>query len=251
MFEQSLVLDQGPARNGWTLMASLTGQTAAVGIALLIPLIYTQTLPPAQIAWARILPPTAPTPPPPPDARLGQTVAHTQRVFQQSALVAPSRHINPVLDNVIDDPAPYLPLSPNSADSGPIGSIPNLGVLPVIDAKPPAIKVEPPPRKPEVATAKIPRISIGGVVQEAKILKRVLPVYPPLARQARIQGTVVLMGVIARDGTIQNLQVMSGHPLLIASALDAVRQWVYRPTYLNGEPVEVNAPIEVRFTLSQ
>jgi protein TonB len=92
---------------------------------------------------------------------------------------------------------------------------------------------------------------VGGKVQEAKLIKRVMPVYPVLARQARISGTVHLMAVIAKDGAIQDLRVLSGHPLLIASAVNAVRQWVYRPTLLNGQPMEVMAPIDVIFTLSQ
>ena len=92
---------------------------------------------------------------------------------------------------------------------------------------------------------------VGGDVQNAKLLKKVIPVYPPLARQARVSGTVQLIGVIAKDGTIQQLQIVSGHPLLVKSALDAVRQWIYRPTLLNGQAVEVIAPIDVIFTLSQ
>jgi periplasmic protein TonB len=94
-------------------------------------------------------------------------------------------------------------------------------------------------------------VRLGGDVQAAKIIRRVMPVYPQLARAARVQGTVQLVGMIAKDGTIVKLQVISGHPLLIAAAVEAVRQWVYRPTLLNGEPVEVIAPIEVHFTLAQ
>jgi protein TonB len=75
------------------------------------------------------------------------------------------------------------------------------------------------------------------------------PAYPPLARQARIQGTVKLEGVIGKDGTVQELKVVSGHPLLIQAALDAVRNWRYRPTMLNGQPVEVITTIDVNFTL--
>ena len=115
---------------------------------------------------------------------------------------------------------------------------------PVIAAAPPIEKKKEPP---QVAKP----VRIGGDVMEAKLVKRVMPVYPPLARQARIAGTVRLEGVIARDGRVVNLQVHSGHPLLIAAAVDAVRQWVYRPTLLNGQPVEVIAPIQVHFTLSQ
>jgi protein TonB len=78
-----------------------------------------------------------------------------------------------------------------------------------------------------------------------------MPVYPPLARQVRVSGVVKLMGIISREGRIIQLQVLSGHPLLIAAAVDAVRQWVYQPTLLNHEPVEVVAPIDVNFILAQ
>jgi protein TonB len=88
-------------------------------------------------------------------------------------------------------------------------------------------------------------------VQSAKLVRQPRPVYPPLARQARIQGKVIFNAIIAKDGTIQNLQMVSGHPLLVQSATDAVRQWVYQPTLLNGEAVEVITTIEVNFTLSQ
>ena len=85
----------------------------------------------------------------------------------------------------------------------------------------------------------------------AKIVRKVIPAYPPLARQARVSGTVQLLGVIGKDGTVQQLQVISGHPLLVSAAVEAVKQWLYRPTLLNGEPVEVVAPIDVNFTLAQ
>ena len=90
-----------------------------------------------------------------------------------------------------------------------------------------------------------------GSVQQAKLVRQPHPVYPPLAKQARIQGVVKLSAIIAKDGTIQHLEVISGHPLLIPSALEAVKQWVYQPTLLNGEPVEVVTQIDVNFTLSQ
>jgi protein TonB len=86
---------------------------------------------------------------------------------------------------------------------------------------------------------------------EARIINRVVPVYPVLAKQMRLSGEVQLLGVIAQDGTVQKLQVISGHPLLVQSAVDAVRKWVYRPTLLNGVPVEVVAPITVRFSLRE
>ena len=82
-------------------------------------------------------------------------------------------------------------------------------------------------------------------------IKKVTPQYPALAKSARIQGTVRFTAIIGKDGTIQNLQLVSGHPMLVASATEAVKQWVYRPTLLNGEPVEVITQIDVNFTLSQ
>jgi protein TonB len=94
-------------------------------------------------------------------------------------------------------------------------------------------------------------VRVSSELQAAKIIKKVVPQYPVLARQARISGTVKLMGIIAKDGTVQKLQVISGHPLLQKAALDAVSQWRYQPTILNGQPVEVIAPIDVIFTLMQ
>ena len=92
---------------------------------------------------------------------------------------------------------------------------------------------------------------MGGNVQQAKLLAQPRPVYPPLAKQARISGTVRFTAIIGRDGTIQNLTMLSGHPLLVAAATEAVKQWRYQPTLLNGEPVEVVTQIDVNFTLSQ
>jgi periplasmic protein TonB len=91
---------------------------------------------------------------------------------------------------------------------------------------------------------------MGGNVEAAKLLHEVQPQYPVLARDARIQGTVVLQAVIAKDGTVQDLSLVSGQPLLVPAALNAVKQWVYRPTYLNGVPVEVLTEVDVNFRLS-
>jgi len=85
----------------------------------------------------------------------------------------------------------------------------------------------------------------------AKLVHKVIPEYPPLARAARISGVVRLIGTIAQDGTIRNLEIISGHPMLARAAMEAVQQWIYKPTLLNGKPVEVIAPIEVSFTLAK
>jgi protein TonB len=95
------------------------------------------------------------------------------------------------------------------------------------------------------------RIRIGGNVQQTKLVSQPRPVYPAEAKLARITGVVKLNATIAKDGTIQHLEVVSGHPLLVPAAMDAVRQWVYQPTLLNGQPVEVMTEVDVNFTLSQ
>jgi protein TonB len=122
---------------------------------------------------------------------------------------------------------------------GIIGSVPSAAPPP-----PPPVKEAPKPVTPK-------QIRVGGNVQSAKLVRQPKPVYPPLARQARIQGVVRFTAIIGKDGTIQNLQLISGHPLLVQSAQEAVRQWVYQPTLLNNEPVEVITQIDVNFTLTQ
>ncbi len=144
---------------------------------------------------------------------------------------------------IVDLDAPVLPATPGIAF--PMGSS---ATLPRIDGPPATTSVKPDVVKPDVVKPPTP-VRVGGNVQSAKLIKRVLPVYPQAARQFRISGTVRLLGFIAKDGTIQRLQVLSGHPLLRQAALDAVSQWVYSPTFLNGKPVEVEAPIDVVFTL--
>jgi TonB family protein len=105
-----------------------------------------------------------------------------------------------------------------------------------------------------IAAAKAPvagRITVGGNVQAAMIVTKVPPVYPDLAKRARVSGEVQLSAVIAKDGTVQQLNVVGGPPLLIQAALDAVKQWVYQPTIVGGSPVEVETTIDINFTLNQ
>jgi len=94
------------------------------------------------------------------------------------------------------------------------------------------------------------RLRVGGNVQQRKLIHQEPPLYPPLAKQARIQGTVRFTATIAKDGTVKDLQLVSGHPLLVAAAQEAVRKWQYEPTVLNGRPVEVVTQIDLNFTLS-
>jgi len=106
------------------------------------------------------------------------------------------------------------------------------------------VNTAPPPPPPH-------RIRVGSNVQKAKLVQQPAPVYPPLAMQARVSGVVRLNAIIGRDGAVQNLTVASGHPLLVPAAMEAVKQWVYAPTLLNGQAVEVDTQIDVNFELSQ
>ena len=164
----------------------------------------------------------------------------------QKIFIAPSR-----IPDRIDTTADNIPAAPPSAPQigVPFSTGSNAGVG-LFDHVAKADGPPPPPatHKPERPAGPI-LVSTG--VQAAKLTRQVVPAYPALARTARISGTVHLQGVIGKDGAIKNLQLISGHPLLAQAALEAVRQWIYKPTLLNGEAVEVIAPIEVIFTLNR
>jgi protein TonB len=109
----------------------------------------------------------------------------------------------------------------------------------------------PPPPPPPPTPVAPKRIRVGGQVESARLIFQPKPEYPPLAKMARIQGVVRLDAIISKDGTIQDLKVLQGHPLLVKAALEAVQRWRYQPTLLNGEAVEVSTEIDVNFTLSE
>ncbi|MBI4876972.1 MAG: energy transducer TonB [Acidobacteria bacterium] len=251
MFEQMLAVEMESGHRGWSLLASLAGQTVAIGVAVLLPLIFPEALPRVRLAEFF----TEPPPPPPPSVQIVATVI--ERAIRQTQVVA-GQLIAPVrmpdkAAMIIDEAPPAPAASAGFGVPGGIGVPGGTGTS--VLSRVLADAVAPPP-PPVVQAAKEPaappppaRIKVGGVVQQAKIVSQPMPVYPPLARTARIQGVVQLQAVIGRDGRIRELRAVSGHPLLIPAALAAVRQWVYHPTLLNGEPVEVDAPIEVNFTL--
>lgn len=143
-----------------------------------------------------------------------------------------------------------LSIGPNSDPAGPFipGGIPGTGTGGGVIAVPAPRSQE--PVKPPATKVTGP-VRPGGNVRPPQLLREVKPAYPALARQARVQGTVRIEAIISREGIIRDARVVGGHPLLIAAALDAVRQWQYRPTSLNGEPVEVALALEVNFKLSQ
>jgi len=223
-------------------------------IAVLIPLIYTDTLPSTTLTSFLVAPPPPPPPPPPPAAVPVKIVKVIPRQFDAGRLMAP-KAIPKEIAMIKEEELP----PPTSGVVGVVGGVPGGvpggtpgGVIGGIIGSVPTAAPPPPPPVKEAPKPVVPqRIRVGGNVQAARLVRQPKPVYPPLARQARIQGTVRFNAIIGRDGTIQNLQLVSGHPLLVPSAQDAVKQWVYQPTLLNGEPVEVITIIDVNFTLSQ
>lgn len=215
-----------------------------IGVAILIPLIYTEALPKAMISVSLVAPPPPPPPPPPPAAAPPQRVI--RKVTAEDIMRAPTV-IPKTIAKIQDEPTP-----PPQASVGVVGGVPGGmpggtpgGVLGSIlsSAAPP-----PPPPPPKAATPK--RIRVGGQVEAAKAIFKPTPQYPPLAKMARIQGTVRLEAIISTDGTIQDLKVLSGHPLLVKAAMEAVQKWRYQPTLLNGEPVQVITEVDVNFTLA-
>jgi periplasmic protein TonB len=252
MFEQSLLDEKNKTQRGASVFLSFLVQILLVVVAILIPLIYTDTLPKTQLTSFLVAPPPPPPPPPPPAAAAPVKIVKViPRQFDAGKLMAP-KTIPKEIAVIKEEELPSVASSgvvggvpggvPGGTPGGVIGGI--IGSVPTAAPPPPPVKEAPKPVTPK-------QIRVGGQVQAAKLVRQPKPVYPPLAKQARIQGTVRFNAIIGKDGTIQNLQMVSGHPLLVQSATDAVKQWVYQPTLLNGEPVEVVTQIDVNFTLSQ
>lgn len=246
MFEDLVESSPIPKKTNkpWTIVLSTLLQVALLGILILIPLIYTEALPKTMLTTLLVAPPPPPPPPPPPAATPVKVVKPVARLMQAGKLMAPRAIPKEV--NIIKEQE----MPPDMGAVGVVGGVPGGvpggqagGVLGGIIGGVGSNLPPPPKEAPK-------RIRVGGQVQTAKLVNKVTPVYPPLAKQARIQGTVRLQAVIAKDGSVVELQVLSGHPLLVQAALDAVRQWRYHPTLLNGDPVEVVTTVDVIFTLS-
>jgi protein TonB len=245
MFEQSILIDHPSPRKAGAFAASLMAQIVLGGVCLLIPLIYNQTLlilPPA----AQLQMPQWSTPTPPPAEVLTpdfgpSTALPVPRIFRAPTTV-PSKP--PVDHPVTLDAAPDAVALVTPGPSSVIG-IPNGETLRITPPVEKPIVKEPTP----VATAPTTPIRMSSALQSAKLMKRVRPENPSSARLTHVSGVVHLLGIIAKDGHIRELKVLDGHPLLRKAAVDAVSQWIYSPTLLGGQPVEVEAPIDVNFYL--
>src|SRR5271165_244300 len=213
MFEQTFV-NTGKTKTTWTVFASFAGQIVFVCILIILPMIFFEQLPGAQLISSLVAPPPPPPPPPPPAAAPPvKLVKVIPRQFDAGRLMAPKsipKEVATIREDELPPPTTGVGGVAGGAVGGVLGGI--IGGVPSAAPPPP-----PPPKKVEVAAAP-QRIRIGGSVQQAKLVRQPHPVYPPLAKQARIQGTVKLTAIISKDGTIQHLEVISGHPLLVPSA---------------------------------
>ncbi|MGA8500237.1 MAG: energy transducer TonB [Candidatus Sulfotelmatobacter sp.] len=227
---------------------SILLQSLLVGGLLLVPLMFTETLPRQQLLSFLVAPP--PPPPPPPPAASEAAAKNLQRVesdLMDGQLRTPSR-IPQKVQMIREDEAPPA-LSSGGVIGGVPGGIPGGqlgGVIGGIISSTSTLS-----SVPKLAAPAAPkRVRISQGVTEGRLIQKIEPAYPTLARSARIQGEVVLSAIISKTGEIQNLVLVSGHPMLVPSAIQAVKQWRYRPFLLNGEPVEVETTITVVFQLS-
>jgi protein TonB len=240
MFEDSLIESGGvlKTKRPAATAASLLLQAMLVALLAALPLLYTQALPQrgatGLVAPGRLAPAPAAAqrqrPRPVESDMIGQHLREPLAIPRSIAMV---RELQP--------PLPAAPTDgigvPGGIGPGPADNL----LTSIINTAPPA-----PAPRPSISGPL--RVSQG--VESGFLLREVKPTYPPLARQARIQGAVVLQAIIGKDGSIENLRVVSGHPMLAPAAIEAVRQWRYRPYTLNGEPVQVETEITVNFVLA-
>lgn len=241
MFEDSL-FDSGAGRRPrkpWAKLASLAIEACAIGVLVILPLLYTQALP-KQMWEGRIDAPLPPQGPPPPQS--------TQKPMR---VVRPSSEAE---DRTFREPS-YIPKEvaivhedSTEASAPPVGNF-VVGAIPGAAQNPVIAELTKPALAPLVKSVAPQKLRVSSGVAAGMIVQQVKPQYPTIAVQARIQGTVVLQAVIGKDGRVENLRLISGHPMLAPAAIEAVKQWRYRPYLLNGEPVEVDTTINVNFTL--
>lgn len=236
MFDEMVVSGENKTatNKSWSVAASAVLQVLVIGGLVLLPLIYTEALPKGMLTMFLVAPP--PPPPPPPPAAVVKQVK-LQKVITTNKLVAPTV-VPKKVEVVKDDPPPSMNAGNDVGVAGGTGGVLG-GVLGGV--------APPPPPKPAAPQ----RIRVGGNVEAAHLVNKVEPQYPPIAQAAHVSGTVILHAVISKGGSIEQLQFVSGPPLLMKAAMDAVTQWRYQPTVLNGEPVEVDTTIDVVFSLGQ
>jgi periplasmic protein TonB len=227
-------------RRSWTALTSFGLQIVVITLLLLLPLLRTVGLPPGRILPTPLSWGTPPPAVPPAQRHLVTTdrsnprenVLLTPPSIPQNVAHVEETNVPPQVD--YNDVGVNGGLAPGSRDGilNALGSASSRAVLP-----------PPPAPKPNVRPFRTSSMLQGSLIHSVQ------PAYPPLARAARIQGSVVLSAIIGKDGAIENLRALSGHPMLVTAAINAVSQWRYRPYILNNEPIEVETRITVNFTL--
>ena len=216
-----------------TFVFSFLVHTAVLGVAMVVRLVATTELPDPPIATRFMVAAPMDVPDVPPPPRPAQPTAPT--VNQNAApLVAPDT-IAPEVPRVVLDTVPIGPgVIGDAARDGGTGI--DIGPPP-----PPRVATPPPPKEP---------LHVGGVIKAPQKIHHVAPVYPTIAQAARVSGTVIIEALIAEDGSVRDVKVLRSVPLLDSSASDAVRQWRFTPTLLNGVPVQVIMTVTVTFNLN-
>ena len=230
-------------RRTWATVTSFLFLLFVISFFLLLPLWFTEELPMQRMLTFLEAPPPPP-PPPPPSSPAPVKIVRAANRTAEGRLQTPSRIPAKVQMIQEDDAAPPVEIAggvvggvPGGIPGGQLG-----GVIGGIIGSSSSISAVPTLPKPAVQRVRVSQ----GVINGLRV-NRVEPTYPALAQQARIQGVVVLAAIIGKDGSVQHLQVTSGHPLLAPAAIAAVKQWRYKPYLLNGEPVEVETTIMVTF----
>lgn len=220
----------------------------AIGVMLALPLAFTEELPKAQLLTFLVAPPPPPPPPPPAAAQVQKVMKQIQTdVLSTGQLRTPTRIPQRVQMIKEEDAPPPMP-----ATGGVVGGVP--GGIPggqlggviggIVNSTSSLAAV------PKFVPVVPQRVRISQGVTRGLLIRRIEPSYPPLAKSARVQGDVVLTAIISTNGEIENLQLVSGHPMLVPAAIAAVKQWRYKPYLLNGQPVEVETTITVIFALT-
>ena len=248
MFADSILdFGQHQKRHAFATTTSFVLNCLAVGVMLIMPLVFTESLPKAQLLTFLVAPPPPPPPPPPAAEQVQRVVRQIQTDLMNTGQLRTPTRIPKKVEMIHEEEAP--PPMPAASTGGVIGGFGGPGgqiggVIGSIVSATSAAAV------PKFVAPTPQRVRISQGVTKGLLVQKIEPQYPPLARAARVQGEVVLSAIIDSNGQINNLQLVSGHPMLVPAAIAAVKQWRYKPYLLNGAPVEVETTITVIFSLS-
>jgi periplasmic protein TonB len=255
MFES---MEENDRPNGMRYIASLLmsvmTHATILCVIVAVPMIFSNTLRPDLLTWLNLKPihfsPPVPAVAPPSHLSASTTMGGKGHTISMEELAVPKN----IPEGVLPEPPPEDIFSNGAFGDGKatglgISSLGEPGIGKIEDI---ARFIEKRPitiQRPLLPKGPVKSIRVGGDVQASKLIYKVVPTYPELARRARVSGVVILMAIIDEEGNVADLKVLSGHPLLVNAAHDAVKQWKYSPTVLNGEPMTVQATINVIFSL--